>query len=161
MSVIFKDSCWVVHIQIVRMVKFEFPCTFPSGSPCRPSRVSFYTPSVLSLLHSFIMWLMVSSLSPHYYYYYYYYYYYCHYYYWIMLPTFLHTTWENNEFLVSIVYLENIVQSSSQNVAFFLNLFCLSGFFFVFFFNVWHAQTVCFIQGAKVSERNIMNGVSS
>ena len=27
--------------------RIEIPCTFPSGPPCRPSRVSSYTPSVL------------------------------------------------------------------------------------------------------------------
>ena len=37
--VIFYDNCWVVHIPFVRMVKFRFLCTSPSGSPCWPSRV--------------------------------------------------------------------------------------------------------------------------
>ena len=38
--------------------QISISCTSPRRSPCPPSRVELYTPS-------FIMWLMVSSLSPH------------------------------------------------------------------------------------------------
>ena len=39
-------------------------CTFPSRSPCPPSRLVLYS-FCANLLHSLIMWLIVSSLSPH------------------------------------------------------------------------------------------------
>ena len=68
MRVILQDRCWVVHIPFVSMVRFKFLAQ-PSGSPCRPSCVSPYTPSVLiccaNLLHSLIMWLSISSLLLH------------------------------------------------------------------------------------------------
>ena len=47
------DWCWVLHIPFVRMVKFKFLAHLPVDSFCA------------NLLHSFIMWLMVSSLSLH------------------------------------------------------------------------------------------------
>ena len=69
--------------------RIEISCTFPSGSPCRPSRVSPYTPSVLicfirllcvwlfRLCHriAYIYCFVASYLFSLWYYYYYYYYY--------------------------------------------------------------------------------------
>ena len=50
-------------IPFVRLIKFQFFCAIPSGSPFPPNCVlySFCT----NLLQSLIMWLIVSSLSSH------------------------------------------------------------------------------------------------
>ena len=60
---ILQDGFRVVDIQLFRMVKFRFLAQFP-GIPLPPCRVSPYSLSA-NLLHSLIMWLVVSSLSPH------------------------------------------------------------------------------------------------
>ena len=60
MRVIFLDRCWVVHIPFVSMVELKFPAHFPVDRLADPvvSRRA-------NLLHLLIMWLIVSSLSPH------------------------------------------------------------------------------------------------
>ena len=56
-----EDRCWVVHIPFVRMVKFKFLAHLPVYYLSDPVLYSFCA----NLPHSLIMWLMVSSLSPH------------------------------------------------------------------------------------------------
>ena len=43
----------------------EISCTFPSGSPCRTQSCLALYSFCANLLLSLIMWLIVSSLSPH------------------------------------------------------------------------------------------------
>ena len=64
MCVIFKDRCRVVHVPFVRMVKFKFLAhlsVYHLVDPVVSSLIFF--PS--NLLHSLLMWLLVSSLSPY------------------------------------------------------------------------------------------------
>ena len=46
--------------------RFEISCSFPSGSPSRPSRVSPYTPSVLICCIRLLLLLLLYSFSQHY-----------------------------------------------------------------------------------------------
>ena len=57
----FKNRCWVVHIPFVGMIKIKFLADFPVPTQ---SCLAFYS-FCANLLHSLIMWLMVSSLSSH------------------------------------------------------------------------------------------------
>ena len=64
LCVILLDRCWVVHIRFIRIVKFNFLhisqwITLPTQS-C----LVLYS-FCANLLHSLIMWLMVSSRSLH------------------------------------------------------------------------------------------------
>ena len=62
MCVILQDCCWIVHILFVLMVNFLHNSqwiTLPTQS-C----LALYS-FCASLLHSLIMWLIVSSLSPY------------------------------------------------------------------------------------------------
>ena len=55
---------WVVHLPFVRMVKLQLLIEFPVDHVAHlvvPSLILFYA----NLLHSLIMWLIVSSLSPY------------------------------------------------------------------------------------------------
>ena len=64
LCVIFQDRCWDVHIPFVSMVKFKFLAHFPGIILPTQSCLVLYS-LCANLLHSLIMWLMVSSLSPH------------------------------------------------------------------------------------------------
>ena len=86
MRLILQDGFWIVHITLVRMVKFKFLAQFPVDRLPHPVVLYFFV--IICY-----MWLFVSSLSPHnlhsllccvvsifaltelilYYYYYYYY----------------------------------------------------------------------------------------
>ena len=66
LCLILHIRCWVVHIPFLRMVKFKLLAQLPVDY------FPHFTQSCLvlysfcaNLLHSLIMWLMVSSLSPH------------------------------------------------------------------------------------------------
>ena len=60
LCVILPDRCWVLHIPFVRMVKFKFLAHLPVDHLAHP--ILFRLNSVCAnLLHSLIMWLMVSS----------------------------------------------------------------------------------------------------
>ena len=61
LCVIFLDSCWVVHISFVRGVKYKFLAHLPVFPLALSVLYSFWA----NLLHLLIMWLMISSLSPH------------------------------------------------------------------------------------------------
>ena len=60
---ILQDKLQVVHIPYVCMI--SIPCTIPSGSSSQASHVFSCTIFWTNLLHSLIIWLIVSSLSPH------------------------------------------------------------------------------------------------
>ena len=62
--VIFKDWCWVLHIPFVLKVKFKFLAQLPVDHLPTLSCLDLYS-FCDNLLHSLIMWLIVSSLSPH------------------------------------------------------------------------------------------------
>ena len=64
MYVILQDRCWVVQIPFVRMVKFQFLAQFPVDHLTHPVLFSLILFGA-NLLHSLIMWLIISSLSPH------------------------------------------------------------------------------------------------
>ena len=64
MCVIFLDRCWVVHIPFVCMVELKLPAHFQSTTLPTQSWLALYS-FCANLLHSLIMWLIVSSLSPH------------------------------------------------------------------------------------------------
>ena len=62
--VIPQDWCWVVYIPFVRMVKFDF--LYNSQWITLPTQSCLVLFSFRAkLLHSFFMWLIVSSLSSH------------------------------------------------------------------------------------------------
>ena len=60
----FLDKFWVAHIPRVRMVKFKLLAQFPWITFPIQSCLVLYS-LCANLLHSLIMWLIVSSLSPH------------------------------------------------------------------------------------------------
>ena len=64
LCVIFQDSCWVLHIPFVHMVKFQFLAHLQWITLPTQSRLVLY-PFYANLLHSLIMWLMVSAMSLH------------------------------------------------------------------------------------------------
>ena len=64
LCVISQDRCWVEHIPFVCMVKFKFLAHFPVDHLPTQSRLTLYS-FCANLLHSLIMLLIVSSLSPH------------------------------------------------------------------------------------------------
>ena len=63
-SLILQDRFWVVHIPFIRMVKFRLLAQFPVDHLTHPvvSSLKFF---YVNLLHSLVMWLIVSSLSHH------------------------------------------------------------------------------------------------
>ena len=65
MRVILQDSCCVVHIPFVHMVNFEFLSHLPVDHLAPPFVSSLIIFLCFNLPHSFIMWLMVPSLSLH------------------------------------------------------------------------------------------------
>ena len=64
MHLIPLDRFWVVHIPFVHMVKLQNLAQFPVGHLAY-SVVRVLYSFCANLLHSLIMWLIVSSLSPH------------------------------------------------------------------------------------------------
>ena len=61
MRLIFQDRFWFVHIPFIRMVQLQFLALFPVDHVAHPVLYSFCA----NLLHTLIMWLIVSSLSPY------------------------------------------------------------------------------------------------
>ena len=63
-SVILQSRFWVVYISFVRLVKLQLLAQFPVDKVAHPFMTSIISFSA-NLLHSLIMWLIISSLSPH------------------------------------------------------------------------------------------------
>ena len=64
MCLFLQNSFWVVHVPFVRIVKFQFLTQFPVDHLAHPI-ISILYSFYANLLHSLIMWLIVSSLSPY------------------------------------------------------------------------------------------------
>ena len=64
MHLILSDGFQVVHIPLVHMVKFKFIAQFPLDQHPTQSCWLLYS-FCTNLLHLLIIWLIVSSLSPH------------------------------------------------------------------------------------------------
>ena len=64
LCVILQDWCWVVHIPWVRMVNFKLLHNSHWITLLTQSCLVLYS-FCANLLHSLIIWLIVSSLSPH------------------------------------------------------------------------------------------------
>ena len=64
LCLILQDRYWFVHIPLSHVVSFFFFCQTPSGSPSPPRHV--FSLFYFKLMHSLIMWLIISFLSPHY-----------------------------------------------------------------------------------------------
>ena len=62
--VILQDRLWLVQIAFVRMVIFKFLAQLPMDH-CKHPVMSSLIVLCTNLLHSLIIWLMVSCLSPH------------------------------------------------------------------------------------------------
>ena len=63
-EVILQDRFWVVYIPFVRMIKFKFLAQFRVDHLLTQSCLVLYS-FCGNLLHLLIMWLIISSLSPH------------------------------------------------------------------------------------------------